>query len=336
MRVTNSGDLATSLLLARNQADTKARIATLSREVSTGRHSDVAAVLKGETRGLSDLTHRLTLLDSYNRNTAEAASRLTAVQGALAAMDSVASVQGPALLAAAEQGSLALAASLAEAEDNLARSLGALNANWAGEYVFSGAAPSRPAVITPTALMDAITPQIAGLGDAADIIAAVDAFFDAAPGGGGFVDLGLTGATDPRGPVAIGAGESVRMDLTADAEAFRDLLKGAVLAVVAQRGGGTLAPAAQSRLAAAAGERMLDANQGLTALRAGQGVLERQVELAKARNSSERASLELARSDVVSADPYRAAAALVEAQVNLETIYEITARLSRLSLVNHL
>jgi len=31
-----------------------------------------------------------------------------------------------------------------------------------------------------------------------------------------------------------------------------------------------------------------------------------------------------------------AAAALVEAQVNLETIYEITARLSRLSLVNHL
>ena len=45
---------------------------------------------------------------------------------------------------------------------------------------------------------------------------------------------------------------------------------------------------------------------------------------------------EIARLGIVSMDPYDAATALTEAESQLDTLYTVTARLSRLSLANYL
>jgi flagellar hook-associated protein 3 FlgL len=46
--------------------------------------------------------------------------------------------------------------------------------------------------------------------------------------------------------------------------------------------------------------------------------------------------LEIARADLVAIDPFEAATRMEAAQTQLETLYSVTARLSRLSLVDFL
>jgi flagellar hook-associated protein 3 FlgL len=71
-------------------------------------------------------------------------------------------------------------------------------------------------------------------------------------------------------------------------------------------------------------------------LRGNLGFAQARIEQAQTRNESEIAALEIARSDLLSIDPYEAATRLEAAQTQLETLYSVTARLSRLRLVDFL
>jgi flagellar hook-associated protein 3 FlgL len=71
-------------------------------------------------------------------------------------------------------------------------------------------------------------------------------------------------------------------------------------------------------------------------MRAGIGTLEARIETATARNSAETSALEMARNEIIAVDPYKAATDLSAAQTQLETLYTVTARLSRLSLAGYL
>ena len=82
--------------------------------------------------------------------------------------------------------------------------------------------------------------------------------------------------------------------------------------------------------------RMLAGDKVLAELRAGIGTLEARVDTALARNGAETVTLEIARSSLVEIDPYDAATELQAFETQLETLYTITARLSRLSLADYL
>ena len=66
------------------------------------------------------------------------------------------------------------------------------------------------------------------------------------------------------------------------------------------------------------------------------GRAEAQIEIASARNSAESTALQIARTGMLAADPYETATKLQETQTQLEMIYSITARMTRLSLVDYL
>ena len=57
---------------------------------------------------------------------------------------------------------------------------------------------------------------------------------------------------------------------------------------------------------------------------------------ASARNGAETSALEIARTDILAIDPYRTATELQSTETRLETLYTLTARLSRLSLSEYL
>jgi flagellar hook-associated protein 3 FlgL len=92
----------------------------------------------------------------------------------------------------------------------------------------------------------------------------------------------------------------------------------------------------RAALAGASGEALLAAKDRLVALRAGVGDAEARIDRARGRTAAERAAAEMARAAIVEADPFRAAAELQAVQGQLETLYAITARLSRLSLTEYL
>src|SRR5690606_30858124 len=137
-------------------------------------------------------------------------------------------------------------------------------------------------------------------------------------------------------PFGIGAGESATMDLTAADPALRDLLEGFALgALVAQ---GTLQgdDAGRSFLLKRSGEALLASGNDLAAVRARVGSVEARIAGAGARNAAEASALQIARNGLVAADPYDTASALQAVQTQIETLYALTARLSRLSLTDYL
>ena len=82
---------------------------------------------------------------------------------------------------------------------------------------------------------------------------------------------------------------------------------------------------------------MTDGQSGMIGLRASLGETQARAEAALTRMASEAGALELARSGLLSVNPYEAATALREAESGLETLYAVlTARLSRLSLTEYL
>ena len=66
------------------------------------------------------------------------------------------------------------------------------------------------------------------------------------------------------------------------------------------------------------------------------GVAEERIEIASVRVEAERSTLERALNDIVARDPYEAAAEFQALQIQLETVFGVTARLSSLSLNNFL
>jgi flagellar hook-associated protein 3 FlgL len=81
---------------------------------------------------------------------------------------------------------------------------------------------------------------------------------------------------------------------------------------------------------------LLEAADARGALAARIGTAQERIANATTRNSAEATALQIARIGIVSADPYEAATALTEAESQLDTLYAVTARLSRLSLANYL
>ena len=74
----------------------------------------------------------------------------------------------------------------------------------------------------------------------------------------------------------------------------------------------------------------------MTQLAAKVGVSESRIDTAQSRNAADLLTLEMAEAELVTSDPYRTAAELEAVQTNLETVYAITARLSRLTLTDFL
>jgi flagellar hook-associated protein 3 FlgL len=89
-------------------------------------------------------------------------------------------------------------------------------------------------------------------------------------------------------------------------------------------------------LAERSGRELLRTEDARITLAARIGSVEAQVEAAQSRNGAEETALGILRSDIGAVDPYEAATRLEAARAQLESLYLITARVSRLSLVEFL
>lgn len=334
MHLTQSGDLARSFGLNQAYAKKKMRLDVLTREVSSGQKSDVAGSLRGDTRPLACIENTLRRLEAFERNTAEAGTRLAAGQQALGNMRKIIEGMGAAMLSAPLTGA-STSALILGADEKLEAAISLLNTQSAGQFLFSGERSAQPAVVGKGALLAQIEAVTSRLKTSDEITAAVSAYFDALAGGGGYLDSAVTGGTRGTGALPIAPGDTMKNSLTAADPAFRNLLKGLTLSVVAQRNlSGNVEE--QGRLIKAAGAAVVRADEALISVQASQGVLEERVEIAETRNAAERATLMMARNAIRSADPYETSTALTDIQAQIETLYSITARLSRMSLADRL
>jgi flagellar hook-associated protein 3 FlgL len=326
------GDATLTNILARQGADLRAQVNRASQEVASGKHSDIGATLRGDYSPLLAIDASLSRLSAYASNTNDAAFQTAAQQGAIAGLSELATGISTTLLGAKDFSTPAQIATLgADAKGRLASAIGLLNTQASGRAVFSGVQTDTVPLGSVEDMLTALQTAATGATTAGQVSAAVNSWFADPLGFGTFYQGG-----DPLSPAPIAAGEAAELSTTAMDQALRDTLAGFAMAALIDRGVLAGDAAERGRLAQQAGQQLVSTEDARTTLQARIGTVEAQIEAARTRNSAEETSLGILRSDIGSVDPYEAATRLQTIQSQLESLYLITARVSRLSLAEYL
>ena len=137
-------------------------------------------------------------------------------------------------------------------------------------------------------------------------------------------------------PMQIGPGQQVSMPVLASDDAFRDVMRNIALVALSSDAGLALDDDAQNELMGAAGNALLGVQERLSGQRANLGFARARIDDSAARNEAAKSSLELARTKLISADPFDTAIRLQETQSQLENLFAVTARTAQLSLTRFL
>ncbi|MGC9418066.1 MAG: flagellin [Rhodovulum sp.] len=336
MSFVSIGDLSRGFALRTQNAEIKARMNRLGEEVTTGVTADTAAHLNGDFRALGAIERSLKVMDSYDIATKEAAFATDAMQLALERVDDAVQILSPGFLNASTMNYSSTIDRLGdEARSWLDISIATLNGEAGGRTLFAGAATDKAALASGEDIFAEVRTAVTGATTAQDVLDAIDVWFDTP--GGGFETLGYLGSDTPAGPVRLNERNSMTLDVTASDPVIRGVLKnlvaGALLSDDTVLAGDT---AERATLAGAIGEGLLRTASDLATLRGDVGTAQARIEAIKTENAASRNMLELARLDMIEIDPYQAASEFQAAEAQLETVYTITARLSRLSLADYL
>ncbi len=329
------GDLAQSFVLRRQNTMLKEEMGKLSLELSSGRTSDVASHLSGDYSHLADIERGLRVLQGFDTAATEAQHFTGAMQLALGHVQDTTSDLAASLISTSSGYiETAINSAARSAEADMQAIVATLNTNVAGRSLFSGVATDRSALVSADDIMADLRVAISGAVTSSDVIAAVTDWFEAP--GGGFETLGYNGSTTGMSPFPMGDGQSVDLDLRADNEEIRNALKYTAIAALSAEASLSFSMDAKKQLQVYAGEGLLTTQDGLTGIRADLGYAEERIDDNVARIASEKTSLEYARGELLGVDPYETATRLEDVQFQLESLYTITVRLSRLSLVEYM
>ncbi|MDZ7906059.1 MAG: flagellin [Cypionkella sp.] len=333
MTTISYGDLAQSFLLRRQNVTTKTEMQLLQTEVVTGQSRDITAKVRGDVVPLAGLDASVARLNGYQTLAREQLLVMGAMQTALNTVHDLSSNLAEFLIGVSTGVSeTRVAAAGTTARSNLETVVSALNTRFGDRSIFSGMATSSPALADANSLLSAAETAITGLTAPADIETALGAWFDSPTG----FEANVYQGGAPLAPLSVAAGEEASMPITALDPAIKATLKGLTMAALLDRG--LLAGNFEERqnIANRAGLSLLQTNTDRAYLTGRLGAVEAQVQAAAARNSAEVTSLEIVRNDITLVDPYEAASKLQDTQSQLEKIYTLTARMTRLSLMDYL
>lgn len=335
MPMISFGDLAQSQVLRHQTTKAKDDITRLSKELTEGKVSDTARHLSGDMGPLMAIDSSLARLNGYGAVTRELGLFAEALQTGLSTISEMAMQSATTLISATGTSSTTqVNAAVATAAATLNSTLSTLNTRFGDRTLFAGQNTTGQAVGTSDTLLTALETAIATAGatDVATVEAAVDAWF-AAPGGyDGTMYLGAP----PLDAVPVAAGETVALDVTANDKALRGTLKGLAMAALVDRGLFAGQYDLRQGMAQRAGEVLLAGETDRAYLSAHLGGAQAQIDNAATRNESEATTLQIVRTGMVEVDPYETATRLQDAETQLQLIYTITARISRLSLADYL
>ncbi|MBJ6371820.1 flagellin [Sedimentitalea arenosa] len=332
MNMTSIGDLAQTLMLRSRSAELKQTVATLSNELSTGRVSDAASRVGNDFGYLSDIDRNLTRLEGFTVAASEARLFTDAAQVSLETIQNDASRLSSAMISVNPSTLSAVGQNLGtQARDTLGLTIGALNSSAGGRSLFAGVATDRAPLASVDTMMSELKTLVAGMTDAGDVRTAVDDWFSDPSG---FKAVMYGGADDTLAPFQIGPGQEVGFSLKADDAEFRNIMSGMALAALAGDASLGFDTGLQAELFRHSAGSLTAGQDGLTAVRADLGFAEARIEDSIARNESARTGLEYARNALLEADPFETATRLEQAQFQLETLYTVTVRSSKLSLLN--
>jgi len=213
-------------------------------------------------------------------------------------------------------------------------SINVLNTRYGDRSILSGTDVDEAPLASAETMLSSLQAAVSGLSDANSIANAVESWFD--DSGGGFEIIGYQGDADGFMSRPLDGNQTVHIDARADDVAIRDVLKGLAMAHFAGDDSLSLDLSEQRKLLQMSATGLLSAAEPMAGFQSRVGFIEGDVEEASVRNLAEQTSYGIARSELISADPFETATKLEAVQLQLETQYTLTARLSGLSLTEYL
>ena len=335
MSLSGIGDLRQHFLSTQNKTRVKTELNTLVEELTTGEKSDLTSHLGISQVGLNSLDRQLKVLGKYEQVNEQTSQILSTMQTILEHVDDLRSSASNTLLTISDSSTpLDLSRGSDAARTSFEATVQSLNTRYGDQSLFGGADVEGTPLATADQMLSELQTAIAGLTTATDVSIAVDAWFDDV--GGGFETVGYLG--DSTGVVErpLDANQFISIDARADDEAIKETLKALAKGALANDPSVSLDLAETRNLQQESAVGLLNAAENMADLQARVGFIEGRVEEASVRNSAEQTSYGIARSEMVSADPFETATRLEAVQLQLETQYTLTARLSRLSLTEYL
>lgn len=336
--LTNSiGDLARAYAMRSNTARLRSTLDVLTQEVSSGEVTDLGLRLRGDTSLLNSLEARLTLTEQFQKNLKDAVVQSNEQQAALDAVHDLSSKLATKIVTSSLQTSPSpLPIFVAEAEQALTAVVTRLNLEYGGQHLFSGLSVDQPPLISAAGIMDKLEELTKGLPSAEEVTRAVSEWFDAAPGDGGFVDTAYEGTLNEARLFKVSRSRFVNLGASAADTEIRNVLKGLALTALGGRGLAEGQPETKLAIVRKGGEIVSENVPALIGYMAKIGVTQESLKIQDAENSASLSTLQRTRNQIRQVDPYETIAALSETQSQLEAVYKLTARLSKLNLTEHL
>lgn len=333
--LSSMGDLAQDYRTRIHSHSVTSELSRLSTELSTGRNSDLGRATRGDFTLVATIERGLRLAEIHANALAEADIATTAQQNTLELMQEKLSQLAPTLLSATASGQVSrLAGAAADAEQTMQQIISAMNTKVAGRSLFSADQTDRPALIDARDMLDQLETLTAAATDGAQIVAIVNDWFMGA--GGGYETNAYLGGSGHPPQFVTAEGQVLSSEITAKDPALRAGLASLALAALAARGLGPLSESAQAVLINNSASGMLAAQDKLSQLRADLGGTQARIEETRSLQEALTAGLRLEQTRILGIDPYETATELQAVQAQLETLFLITARLSRMSLAEYL
>ncbi len=312
--------------------DIKQRSTELRTELVTGRIADLSAELGGAVGDAQLLRKAIDEIDTKQTLISRALGRAQTAQVSLArATEGVTDTGVNIHNSVSRQDENGIRISAAQAKLQLEGAVSALNQRYEGRALFSGDAVENNPLADAGALLDDVRAIYAGASDAAQLEANLDAYFNAS--GGGFeTDIYLGGAGNAA-RTEIADGELINYSAKADEQPFRDLLRNLASLVVAGESTGF---GARNEALSNAAAGIINANNDISQIRARIGASEGRLADAQSRLEAEFTAFTDTYNQLTARDEFEAATQLQQLETQLQASFTLTARISRLTLVNFL
>lgn len=338
MLPTTFGDMAQRLTLQRHGSGLKRTVSNLSQELTTGIAKDKSLKVKGDFSALTGVSSALEMASARKANAQLAGMIFSSQQSVLLELGNQAQA---GVLEWIKRGDTVneteIALGISQMEERFRSAVSQLNTQIGGRAVFAGTATDGTALITADAMLDAIFEDLMATHPAGPDAETTSAFIASwFADGGNFGVSGYVGGAKIPARLDLGNGISVGMDITAEDESIRNHLSAAATGAILSKGLFEGDPSEQHAMLGHAAKGMSKAHQGLIKLSAKLGIEEERAEIGRSRAEAEHTAMSIARAELLEADPYDAAVRLEQAMTQLDLIYNLTARLSRLSLATYL
>ena len=326
----------------------QSRMAQLTSEISSGRKTDPAGALGAGASSLYELHYESDQQTALQTGITTASGQLNAVQTALTSLSSVVqTISSAALNSNSAQDPSVLAT---QAQDAMGQAVDLLNTQYAGQSVFAGNdsattpmnslnATGGPLDTINSVLSAAVTANGGQPLTAANVPALLNGlssvFNDTSSNPAQNFSSAFYLAKDDGKPttIPVGATQTVSYNAQADQPAFRDLFQGLSMLSLLGAPSSQMDSSAQSALLQAAQGVISSAQGELTQTQATLGIAQSQLQQSSdAQTAASQATLQQITS-LEQADTYGDTTQLDQLQTQLQASYEITASISKLSMV---